>query len=304
MILNGIAKSGNHALQKACALLGVDLKVNHTFYADKAFGEKCLMLVRHPRNVICSQLQDLRRHRITPIGLQHGIADVAESVCKAHLDFLGWLTDPDTTVIRYENLMGSSAPMLKIAGILGVGYVPGSWEKLPGGTGTWSGHPSDWTAIWTAKAQEIWLNAGGLKVEALYGYSSPPTITPVGSLEITSLKMTDGKEQYGIVILKTAGGTLDRYYEIDAIELQAIKAGKPLPGNVQGLVVGKPLRKNEALACKDGRLLVKIGEKINSSGVIDCDTVYLYPEEWTQIGGVIGVDSSSIAVIPELKGAM
>jgi hypothetical protein len=170
LILNGIAKAGNHALQKACALHGVDLQIHHIYYADKVAGEKYLFITRHPRNIICARLQDAMQQRVTPIGLQYGLADLGDTIRKMHVDFLGWLTDPDTTVIRYEELVGSDRVMRQIASALGVAYVEGSWEQLPGGTDTWSGHPSDWTKIWTDKAQAIWESVGGPEMEAAYGY--------------------------------------------------------------------------------------------------------------------------------------
>ena len=169
MILNGIPKSGNHALKKACALLGVDLRVNHIPCAEKVSGQY-LMIIRHPKNMACSMLQE-NSGQVTPVGLRYGLPYCyPDGLKKISDDYLDWLTDADTTVVRYEDLTQSDQAMRDLAVLLGVPYVEGAWEKLPGETATWSRHPSDWSRIWSDQTQAWWEANHGPEMEVVYGY--------------------------------------------------------------------------------------------------------------------------------------
>ncbi len=166
-MINGLPKCGNHALQKACSLLGVDLPINHLPYQA---GQRCLFITRHPRNMAISMIQETRRCPVTPVGLLYGLdlCYPGDSLQRLSDDFAGWMTD--ATIIQYEELTASDAGMRKVAGWLGVPYIEGAFEQLPGGTFTWSGNPSDWRKIWTDRAQTKWEAMGGPEMEVRYGY--------------------------------------------------------------------------------------------------------------------------------------
>ena len=170
MILNGLAKSGNHALKKTCALLGVELQVNHIRYADKVQGEKYLFVARHPKNVMCSAIR-MTRGCATPMGMinsiPYGVMGSRLNECAEH--FAPWLHDADTTVIRYENELMTPAGVQKVADWLGVPFVDVT-AQIPGDTVTWTGRPSDWQLCWNDEVQAVWEANGGLLLEAAYGY--------------------------------------------------------------------------------------------------------------------------------------
>lgn len=122
----------------------------------------------------------------------------------------------------------------------------------------------------------------------------------------TALKMVDGSEQYGVVLIadQKNDGKVIQQYEIDLPTLQAIQAGKPVenvPDGCLAFVYGKPLRTGEAMLLPDGQLAAKTGEGINRSGVNDCEIVKLYPEEFTFDGVKIAVTDAVAAAIPVLE---
>lgn len=120
----------------------------------------------------------------------------------------------------------------------------------------------------------------------------------------TSLKLVDGSEQYGVVIIADEKGNLLKTYEITAEELRAIQAGAPIAEGLRAVVVGKPLRKGEAMLDKNGGLIAKVDDFINAKGVMDCECVRLYPEEWKLVGKSVEVDIAAASVAPKLLTAV
>ena len=57
-----------------------------------------------------------------------------------------------------------------IAAHLGVDYVDGAWEWLPGMTRTWHPEHSDWTRVWTPQVQAVFDEIGGPALLERWGY--------------------------------------------------------------------------------------------------------------------------------------
>ena len=167
---NGFPKSGNHALVKACELLGVPCKVNHRG-TQEGLPEGTthhLLIVRDPRDVVISMLR-FNRQPVTP-----GMF-IARLRCFefAHLVeemalFEPWLKT--AFVVRYEDLIRDSTEMERIAAHLGTPYFEGTWEELPGLTYTWNDVHSDYRKIWNPHLEETWAKDGGKELLARWGY--------------------------------------------------------------------------------------------------------------------------------------
>lgn len=167
---NGFSKHGNHPLVKALQLLGVDCQVHHIPYGDPVEGRH-VFIKRDPRNALIAKLRML------------GKAETAENFISAYrefdgrpliaamAEFEGWLSDPDTYVVRYEDLIASDACMRSLADHLQVDYIEGSFEDLPGMTRTWTGpNHSDYSTIWTPEVEAVWAAKGGPELLARWGY--------------------------------------------------------------------------------------------------------------------------------------
>lgn len=167
-----MAKSGNNALQKACALLGYDLPINHIAYPLKPEGERFLFIARHPKNILISGVR-AERGCATPTGVLRAIPRgfLNLPISDAPTEYGAWIGDADTTVIRFEDLIASDAGMRAVAAWLGVDYN-GTFDQLQvaDSTPTWHFPHSDWTKLWNADIQAAWEAAGGPAMEAAYGY--------------------------------------------------------------------------------------------------------------------------------------
>ena len=166
---NGFPKSGNHALVKAVQLLGVPCEVTHIPFGGRV-GAKHVFIKRDPRNVLCSWLR-FNGHPVTPgmfityFRRFHTLALVDEMA-----EFDGWLDDENTLVVAYEDLISSGVEMERIAAYLGVPYIAGAFEALPGMTRTWFAEHSDYRAIWTPEVEAAWVAEGGAELITRWGY--------------------------------------------------------------------------------------------------------------------------------------
>jgi len=169
---NGFPKSGNHALVKACQLLGVPCDVDHRPYAAGLPDgtDRAVFVYRDPRNVIVSKLRE-DGQPVTPGTFLARFRRFQERSLRAELaDYVGWLSDARVYTVRYESLIASAHTMAALAQYLGVPYLPGAFQELPGLTRTWNPTPSDYRPIWTPEVEHAWTHEGGPQLLAAWGY--------------------------------------------------------------------------------------------------------------------------------------
>ncbi len=174
LICNGFPKSGNHALWKACELLGVPSEVNHIAYADGLPAEAThhIFIKRDPRNVIVSWLR-FRKVPVTPgyfLRAFRCFDDGPPSLVDAMAEYEPWLAHNDTLIVGFEELVADAEPMHHIANYLGVPYIDRAWDDLPGLTKTWNAERSDYRAVWTEQVQQAWATEGGNDLLLRWGY--------------------------------------------------------------------------------------------------------------------------------------
>ncbi len=176
LTINGFPKVGNHALLKACELLGQPVDVNHLSYAEglPEGTTHHIFIKRDPRNTIISAvrftgqvvsvgsfLTCFRRYKLTGSNMTFAEALGA---------FEGWLTDANTLVIRYEDLIANDSTMRQIAAYLKIPYLDGAFELLPGLTVTWNEQHSNYLSLWTPQLEEMWMAEGGGDLLKRWGY--------------------------------------------------------------------------------------------------------------------------------------
>lgn len=168
---NGFPKHGNHALVKAVQLLGVPCDVQHIPYGPViAQASKYIFIKRDPRNALVSWLRFMGKP-VTQGMFITALNDFdGRTLVAAMAEYEGWLTDANTFVVKFEDLIASDAAMQGIATYLGVPYLSDAFPALPGGTMTWTGALSDYTPIWTPDVQTAWDAAGGPALLTRWGY--------------------------------------------------------------------------------------------------------------------------------------
>lgn len=174
---NGFPKAGNHALVKACELLGVPAQVNHLPFGEvlaEAVIAECdyhLFIKRDPRNMLISRV------RMDGGSLTQGtiISRLRmyeqESFCVQLAKYEGWLRDSRTLVVKFEDLIASDAEMRRIATYIGVEYLDDAFPNLPGLTITWTGAHSDHNMLWTPAIAQAWEEEGGNELLERWGYA-------------------------------------------------------------------------------------------------------------------------------------
>lgn len=166
---SGFPKSGCHALAKACQLLGQPCRPLHLPYFSVPHGPH-IFIKRDPRNILVSWLR-FSEQPVTP-----GMAITAfrrfqtRPLVDEMAEYQGWLTDPGTLVVRYEDLIADDAEMRRIADHLGVPYIDGAWASLPRLTYSWRWPHSTWQAVWTPEVDAVWQSEGGPELMAAWGY--------------------------------------------------------------------------------------------------------------------------------------
>ncbi len=165
---NGFPKSGNHALVKALQLLGLPCEVNHLPFGSVIAGRHVL-IKRDPRNIVCSWL----RFNNKPVTPGMFIAAFRQfqtgTLVDEMVEYEGWL-NPLTLIVRYEDLIADDAELRRIANELGVPYIEGAFEALPGLTRTWYADHSDYRTIWTPDVEAVWSAEGGPELLVRWGY--------------------------------------------------------------------------------------------------------------------------------------
>lgn len=167
---SGFPKAGNHALVKAVQLLGQPCHVEHLTFGS-AVKDKHIFIKRDPRNIIVSWLR-FNGQPVTPgMFLTAFRRFQSASLVEEMGEYEGWLADTDTLVVRYEDLVASDAEMRRVAEYMGVPYLDGSFEALPGLTRTWTGpNRSDYKEIWTPEVESSWCAEGGPDLMTRWGY--------------------------------------------------------------------------------------------------------------------------------------
>lgn len=172
ILCNGFPKTGNHALQKAIELLGQPVSVNHIPFTEGIDADIDLHLhvIRDPRDIVVSWLRH-NSESVTPgLFISRFRKFQFKSLIEEMADYEGWLTDPRTIIIRYENLVTDIHVMEDIATFMNVPYLNGAWEELPGLTRTWNAVKSDHKSIWTSDVQKVWADEGGNELLKRWGY--------------------------------------------------------------------------------------------------------------------------------------
>lgn len=166
---NGFPKAGNHALVKGLQLLGQPCSVEHVSFGGPIEGRH-LFIKRDPRNIICSWLR-FNGQPVTPgMFLTAFRKFQTASLVDEMAEFEGWLSDENTLVIKYEDLIANDDELRSIAAHVGVPYIDGAFEALPGLTRTWFPDHSDYRAIWTPDVESAWVAEGGPELLARWGY--------------------------------------------------------------------------------------------------------------------------------------
>jgi hypothetical protein len=166
---NGFPKSGNHALVKACQLLGQPCEVAHIPFGEPVESDH-IFIIRDPRNIVCSWLR-FNGHPVTPGMFITAFRKFqSRSLVEEMAEYDGWLEDPNTLVVEYDALISSDAEMRRIAEYLGVPYLDGAFECLPGLTKTWFPVHSDYSTIWTPEVESVWNAEGGPELLATWNY--------------------------------------------------------------------------------------------------------------------------------------
>ncbi|MCC6193746.1 MAG: hypothetical protein IT518_04685 [Burkholderiales bacterium] len=173
LVCNGFPKSGNHALWKACELLGVPSGVNHLTYAEGIPQDAThhVFIERDPRDVIVSWLRFTHRP-VTPGTFLSALRsfDDGPSLIDAMAAYEPWLRHESTLVVRFEDLIASDLTMRAIASYLGVPYLDGAFDELPGMTKTWNAKHSNHRIVWTDQVAQAWVREGGDDLIARWGY--------------------------------------------------------------------------------------------------------------------------------------
>lgn len=166
---NGFPKCGNHALVKALQLLGQPCQVQHLPFGQVIEGPH-VFIRRDPRNVVCSWIR-FNGQPVTPGMFITAFRRFQDRPLVAEMaEYEGWLTDSSTLVVSYEALIADDAEMRRIADHLGVPYISGAFEALPGLTKTWFAAHSDYRTIWTPEVEAVWSAEGGPELLARWGY--------------------------------------------------------------------------------------------------------------------------------------
>jgi hypothetical protein len=133
--------------------------------------DKHIFIKRDPRNALLSWVRAQGQPATAGMfitylqAFQNGI-----SLVDSMAPYEGWLTDQNTHVVRFEDLVASEAALQAVVAFVGVPYITGAWGYLPGGTVTWTGALSDYATIWTPEVDAAWNAAGGPALLTRWGY--------------------------------------------------------------------------------------------------------------------------------------
>lgn len=171
VIINGFPKHGNHPLAKGCQLLGVPCQVNHIPFGRMVEGNKHVFIKRDPRNALIAWLRMNGLPQTSGMFITAFRKFQTASLCEEMMEYEGWLTDCDTLVISYEDLIASDATLRRVSDYIGTPYIEGAFEHLPGLTRTWTGpNHSDYRTLWSPEIETVWIAEGGPELLMKWGY--------------------------------------------------------------------------------------------------------------------------------------
>lgn len=175
LFTNGFPKCGNHALQKACELLGQPAEVNHIPFSEglPEGTTHSIFIKRDPRDVIISAIRFSGQEVTSGMFLTWFRQFKLEgelSLVDAMARYEGWLTEPNTLVVSLERLRTTDETMREMANYLGIPYIDGAFEHLPGLTRTCNETPSDHRPFWTPEVISVWEAEGGNELLTRWGY--------------------------------------------------------------------------------------------------------------------------------------
>lgn len=171
--LNGCARSGTHALQKAVELLGlpvykniVEMRREGYNYCEHDENVKEIFIHRHPKNRMISRLR--RIHNFNPSEGQ--IISGTYFEYDEQIQFLPFLSDPNCLIITLEDLIKDDQCLRSIASWLNVAYLEDAFPNLPGMTYSWHPVPSKWEDYWTPAINDAWIANRGTELEQAFGW--------------------------------------------------------------------------------------------------------------------------------------
>ena len=170
VFMNGFPKSGNHALWKACELLGVPGVVNHEAFDEKYLSDKNIFIKRDPRNVIVSMLRMNKQSVTDGMFITRFRKFQQRSLIDDMAEYEPWLSHNRVLVVRYEDLIKDDRTMREIAKHLDIPYLRDAYKHLPGHTRTWNIDRSDYCAIWSDAVEQVWCSEGGPELLTRWGY--------------------------------------------------------------------------------------------------------------------------------------
>lgn len=171
VIVNGYPKSGTHALLKTCELLGVPTsEVNHIPFGEPLPEGTHLFIKRDPRNILISWLRSNNKPVTQGMFISAFQSIYGKLFPNSLAEYAGWLTDTNTYVIKFEDLISSDIVMRNLASYLNISYLEDAWPNLPGFTVTWTGEYSDWTKLWTPELDTFWNANGGQEILTIWNY--------------------------------------------------------------------------------------------------------------------------------------
>lgn len=192
VIITGPQKSGTHLLWCLVQMLGYkphkeywhrdcnlgevppDVSVHsHLIYDKKSLvsNAKFMVIVRDPRNIIVSRARVIYPDMKLNIAVLKTLADDAcwKYNPRLMLDWVGWLTDSDALVSKFEDIISKPHPKLAAIGYWLNAKIKTINNPL-GRTPTWSGKNSCWQDIWDEKIDKRFDECGGYDVIKAFGY--------------------------------------------------------------------------------------------------------------------------------------
>jgi hypothetical protein len=169
--LNGMQKTGTHALVKGVQLLGFpEGWILHTHQSYPYKYDKHICIFRHPRNCLISMCRWNRQPITTGMLIKFlREYDHYKSMTEIAKGFTPWLNS-SALIIRYEDLVASDLTLRTIAQYLDVPYLEDAFSNLPGLTLTWTGKPSRWEDYWNEELDRVWINEGMQEVQTAWNY--------------------------------------------------------------------------------------------------------------------------------------
>jgi hypothetical protein len=173
----GIPKSGTHAAEKACKLLGLKTHVDSRHSANYHLAEdrKVLFIYRNPRDLLISTVRYRSEQQRYPFDIsQEKLVEVFFDLANASLpavltSFERWF-ETEALSLKLETLVQSPQGINEICDYMGIPHRLDAFYELPGGTATWNDKQSNWKDHWGCEIEKVWKEEGMYDVETKWGY--------------------------------------------------------------------------------------------------------------------------------------